>query len=314
MILVTCPIDTSLETRLHIGRRNGAKVLSVAEFDDKIYVLLESSDFYSVRVYENKKFDNEIPLECAFEPKAIIASQKLRYLFVHCKNESLRVQSKERWRFWRLSLPHGSEGSEGSEFENWFGETEQLHLQGNTRLNLVSFSVSEYGHLTLLKYDEQISSHGCQLDSYQCQLSLEPPELLSSIHLKIKDPHHAVETSNMTFIISHGFLGESGILEISSDGDIIRRFAYLDAKNQSPIIAEPVYLTLASHDRLIVASKRNDSIIVVDAQLNLHETILTSQNHGIRGPTQICYFGKELLVLHNKYKNIDIFSLKNTTL
>jgi len=122
---------------------------------------------------------------------------------------------------------------------------------------------------------------------------------------EVKDPLHAVKSSSGTFFLAYGTgcLCESAerkryseylIAELSAKGEIIRRLT----PTQAGVRCWPRHLAIDKRDNLFIADYDNNRVIVMDTRTGVSQTLLTSEEHGVRSPNRLCYIqDKQCLVV-----------------
>lgn len=310
MSTVTCPVAIHTQTRLHITTRLKCQsVLSAVQLDDKIYTLIKFPDFHLIKIYHDEKPISRIDIEAITEPKCLVACHRTKCLYVLDGGGSDNTENDhENWCIWKINPTK-------KEVSCWLDEPYLYAISEDDNMSeeIISLSVSSRAHLLLLKYDSHRRPHKCHLDVYKGDTDAIPPHLVS---VQVKDPHHAIETGRGHFLISHGYRHFSGISEVTRSGDVVRYFHHFDPRDQSEPLVQPVRLEMGSYGRVLVAGKSNSKVILVDPQLDTYEVLLTANDHGINNPTQLSYCRnkKQLLVIHQEGKKIDIYRLSDTTL
>ena len=157
--------------------------------------------------------------------------------------------------------------------------------------------------------------------------------LVRSIHLPpdMENPRRAVETSTGNFIILHemaqreregetGLIGRRrvlnwGISELTRDGQmVIRRFIPSDGTQQ---LSEPTYLSLDSDNRVLVADRKNNRVILLDYDLKWTRILCPTgevEEPGILGSLRLSYDKekKQLIVEGGQFysrEGVSVYSL-----
>lgn len=140
-------------------------------------------------------------------------------------------------------------------------------------------------------------------------------ELIHSIRLPdaVLDPCHAVETSEGTYLVSHGekLSHRHSVTEITWDGRVLR--SYGGPLGQRPReLDRPRYLTVGVHGNVLIADYGNNRIVMLDSGLNFADVLLRKDEDGIKNPLRICFHDdKTVSVVSGGI--VDLYSLTNTS-
>jgi len=100
-------------------------------------------------------------------------------------------------------------------------------------------------------------------------------------------PHHAVESPNVTFIVSHynKQLRKDHVSEVNTGGEVLRQFSgsRLSSLGHTPHVA------VDCHGNAVVADSQNRRILLLDAHLTLRRVVVDADQLNYKEPYRLCY-------------------------
>jgi len=307
-----CPISINFTQRIKIpGNENewgfsGNDVRGVTKLQNEIYVLFLSyptSNPNVIFVFEDRN---------PFRLQKKIKITEIKYLWDMVSSEKencLYVTDYDKKCIWKITR-----------------ETDDQH-------KISKWLTTDYDPWTLSVFsDDQL----LVVDALSSILMIygSDAELIRSIQLPgyIIDPCHAVETSNGNLFILHTSLCMDEVIdmgnfisgveqkhrqwkarfdvsELTRDGQlVIRRFI---PSNEIQQLKHPCYLLIDSDDRVFVADRYNDRVIILDSDLKWNRILCPTKEKAetrILSPWRLCYDEKkkQSIVVGN---GVDVYTL-----
>lgn len=232
-------------------------VRAVAMLDSKIYILRQKpSCFLVFDEHDLSKPSSEIPLTLLTDPVDVVASQKSACLYITDKGNSAV------WKF----TP--TDNNVTSWLQN-IGSPYTLSVTSDGRV--IRVEQGQPSHLDVYAADAQRINH------------IQLPDIA-------KVPHHAVETSAGTYVISYGESnGKNGVCEITRDGSVVGVFDTLleavegidpnvnnflkETFAERKLVYCPRYLAVNEHGEIYATDPDNGGLMVFDSRLKLEAVI-----------------------------------------
>jgi hypothetical protein len=269
----------------------GRRVWGLTKPHDKLYVVYLESDAISVYIAYQQAYTRlpDIHINGMKNPVDIAA----------CINSGgLYVSDVGSDCVWRVKADR--------KVDKW------LHVQ-----NVVSLSVTSDGRLVMLIATDlqgkspNVTWHG-RLEVYSPG---GVPLTKITLPADILNPRHAVQTASGTFIVSHGNKDTAlnRVCEVTSDyGVIVASYGHQPGSEPGQLNT-PFRIALDSEERIIVADRINDRVVLLDRKLNLQRVLLTWTSHidGIGGPMRLHYDRQTAqLAVGLMSGHVDIYSLR----
>lgn len=139
--------------------------------------------------------------------------------------------------------------------------------------------------------------------------------LVHSVRLPdvVLDPCHAVETSEGTYLVSHGekLSHRHSVTELTREGLILR--SYGGPLGQKPReLDRPRYLAVDGRNNVLIADYGNNRIVMLDGSLNFADILLRKDDDGIKNPHRICVHDNETVSVISG-GIVDLYSLTNAS-